>query len=251
MNLLKQRIIKNLPTNLQHDIHKIAIGNKPYLIGSGSIVSLTYNSDFDVNEIVNVKDLESHINQLKKENDIWITSINKKKDYVQINTICNINGVLLDVNDTIFNKSDSKIREKEKSKSLKKDIDDYIADGNYFKAVKRLYTLLSINPKKNIKLIRFITEFLNSNIGLLSGIINQLEIIKRFYCVSRNRMDLVYNNLELCKLNLNKIYCVKIEDRLFKMFSIESINKLIQLLNNKLQKYTRQFLHLNRTVLKI
>ena len=236
--------ISNLPKELQHDIYSIAVGKNPYLIGTGSITSLTYNSDFDLNERIIVKDLQEHINDLKKEKNIWITSIHDTKEYIQINTICNVNGILTDVNDTIFHSKQPSKREL--SNSLKKDIHSFIEEKNYFKAVKRLFAFLSLNKKKNQKYIDYLIEFLNSNIGLLSNIINQLNIILMFAKVERNRPELIFNNLEICKLSLNKIYCVPIGDELFSLFSLKNINKLINILDKKLQDYTKSFISLNK-----
>jgi hypothetical protein len=247
--LLKERKIENLPNILQEDIHKISIGNNPYLIGSGSIQSLTYNSDFDLNEKIIVKDLKSHIQQLKKERNIWIISVHNTKEYIQINTICNIYNLLLDVNDTIFvNFQPSK---KNKQKTLKEDIHKLINEGNFFKALKRLYTLLSLDAKKNIKLIYILTDFLNSNIGLLQNIINQLDIISNFVKVERNRNEIVNFNLEYCRFQLNKVYVVPIEEKLYKMFKLTEINKLKTILSKKVQEYTKKWVDINRKLLGI
>lgn len=247
--MIQTKKLNNLPTELIKDIHKIAIGKHPYLIGSGSITSITYNSDFDVNEKVVVKDLEGHIEKLKKEKNIWVMSVHNTKEYIQINTICNINGVLTDVNDTIFVHSQPSKRQKEKL--LKEDIRELISNKNYFKAVKRMYSLISLTPRKNISMINYLTNFLNSNIGLLSSIVNQLNIIKNFYSVERNQKQLIINNFELCKLNLNKVYVVRIDDELYKMFNLKDIDKLISILDKKLQDYVFDFLNINKKLFKI
>jgi hypothetical protein len=246
---IQTKKLNNLPSELIKDIHKIAIGQSPYLIGSGSITSITYNSDFDLNEKIIVKDLEGHVQRLRKEKNIWILSVHNTKEYIQINTICNINGVLTDVNDTIFVHSQPTKRQKEKL--LKEDIHELISNKNYFKAVKRMYSLLILTPRKNISMINYLTNFLNSNIGLLSSIVNQLNIIKKFYSVEKNEKQLIINNLELCKLNLNKVYCVKIENELFKMFNMKDIDKLISILDKKLQDYVFDFLNINKKLFKI
>ena len=247
--MIQTKKLNNLPTELIKDIHKIAIGKHPYLIGSGSITSITYNSDFDVNEKVVVKDLEGHIEKLKKEKNIWVMSVHNTKEYIQINTICNINGVLTDVNDTIFVHSQPSKRQKEKL--LKEDIRELISNKNYFKAVKRMYSLISLTPRKNISMINYLTNFLNSNIGLLSSIVNQLNIIKNFYSVERNQKQLIINNFELCKLNLNKVYVVRIDDELYKMFNLKDIDKLISILDKKLQDYVFDFLNINKKLFHI
>jgi hypothetical protein len=247
--LLKKRKIKNFPIELQNDIYSISFGNYHYLIGSGSIQSLIYNSDFDINEKIIVKDLKSHIHELKKQQNIWITSVHNTKEYIQINTICNINNLLLDVNDTIF--VHSQPTKKQKEITLKEDIHKFIKEGDYLKAIKRLYTFLSLSPKKNIGMISILTEFLNSNIGLLQSIINQLDIISKFVKVEKNRNDLVFNNLEMSKYKLSKIYVVEIEDYLYNMFNLTEINKLKSILIKKVQIYTKEWIRINRKILKI
>jgi hypothetical protein len=253
----KKTKIINLPKELQSDIYSIIIDKNPYLVGTGSITSLTYNSDYDVNEILNIpkmnrKKVLQHISNLNNVENIWLMNYTINDDYIQINTICNINGVLTDVNDTIFSK---KMSLKDKSEGLKDDIKSLVKEGNYFKAVKRMYSLITLDPKPTKQerlLISFLTEFLNSNIGLLSSIINQLNIIKEFISISprtKQMSELIFNNLEMCKLSLNHIYVVNIQQKYFSMFTIKKMNMLIKSLNKLLQNYTKQWVEMNKHLL--
>jgi len=241
---------KNLPIELQEDFKLITFGNNYHLIGSASVNSITYSSDYDLNEkiIVTDKQLKDHINLIKKHKNIWLVDFHNTKEYIQINTIANINGVLMDINNTIFHSKQPTKRQKEIL--LKKDINELINDKNYFKAVKRMYSLISLNPRKNKIMINYLIEFLNSNIGLLSSIINQLNIIKNFSKIA-NEPRLIFDNLELCRLKLNKVYVVKIQDELYKMFNIKNIDKLINILDKKLQDYVFDFLNINKKLFHI
>lgn len=241
---------KNLPIELQEDFKLITFGNNYHLIGSASINSITYSSDYDLNEkiIVTDKQLKDHINLIKKHKNIWLVDFHNTKEYIQINTIANINGILSDINNTIFHSKQPTKRQKEIL--LKKDIHELISNKNYFKAIKRMYSLISLNPRKNKIMINYLTEFLNSNIGLLSSIVNQLNIIKNFSKIA-NEPKLIFDNLEKSKLLLNKIYVVKIEDELFKMFNMKNINKLISILDKKLQNYTYDFININRKLFNV
>lgn len=249
MSINEKVKIKNLPNMLKDDINEIAIGKKPYLVGSGSVTSITYNSDYDINEQMIGRNLDTYMkSHLKKVNDdptIWLISYHKTETYYQINTICNIDGLLVDVNNTIWVKREPS--KKEKIISLKEDIDILIRDGNYWKAVKRLYTLLSIESG-NKKELKILSDFLNSNIGLLANIINQLEIILTFQSKSTNSRKeklLINSNIEITKLHLNSIYSVPIEDKLFNLFTITKLRTLIKLLNEKLQSYTKKWVYDN------
>jgi hypothetical protein len=246
MNYLITKKINNFPKEIRDFIDDIAIGKRPYLVGSGSITSLLYNNDIDVNEKLQNKhiDLSKHIQFLKNQNDIWIVDIHQTKQYLQINTICNFNGMLLDINDTIFFSKEPSNREK--SISLKKDIDNYIRDGNYIKAVKRLLSLLQLNQKKNILHIKILIDFLNSNIGLLQDIINQLIIIITYSKLDNIDKSLINSNLSYCQYHLNNIYCVPIESKLYSMFNMKDANKLINILSKKVQTYTKQWITLNK-----
>lgn len=247
MDILRKKKINNLPKELIYDIMKISVGKRPYLIGSGSIVSLLYNSDYDINEKIIIKDIHSHIENLKKEKNIWITSVHDTKKYIQINTICNINGLLVDVNDTIFHGKLQTNREKEIT--LKKDIDDFLKEGKYLKVVKRLFTLVSLQPKKNKNIINYLIFFLNSNIGLLQDIINHLSLVLDFYKVEKQRPELIINNIQMAKLSLNNVYVVSIEDKLFSMFHLSKLKTLISLLEKKVNDYTKNFLQSNKQLL--
>jgi hypothetical protein len=246
MIILRKKKIHNLPYELIHDIMKISVGKRPYLIGSGSIVSLLYNSDYDVNEKLIVTDIHSHIENLKKEKNIWIVSVNNTKKYIQINTICNVNGLLVDVNDTIFH---GKLQtNKEKEITLKKDIDDFLKEHKYLKVIKRLFTLLSLQPKKNKNIINYLIIFLNSNIGLLQDIINHLVLVLEFYKVEKQRPELIINNIQMSKLSLNNIHVVPIEDKLFNMFHLSKLKTLISILEKKVNDYTKLFIDSNRHI---
>lgn len=65
--------------------------------------------------------------------------------------------------------------------SLKKDIDHYTGEEpNHFKAIKRYYSLLRITGKANDKDIKFISDILSSNAGLVSqniAILEGLELV--------------------------------------------------------------------------
>jgi len=246
---IKQIKIKNLPDELIHDIFKISVGNRPYLIGSGSISNLIYNTDWDINERLKVNDIHSHIENLKKEKNIWIVSLHSTKDYIQINTICNINGMLFDVNDTIFHGREQ--TNKQKEITLKKDIHAFLKEGKYLKVLKRLFTLVSLQPSKNKIIINYLTTFLNSNIGLLQSIINHLSLVLEFNKVEKKRPELIYNNIQLAKLELNNIYVVNIEDKLFSMFHLSKLKTLISLLEKKVNDYVRIFINSNRVLLGI
>jgi len=251
---------KNLPIELQEDFKLITFGNNYHLIGSASVNSITYSSDYDLNEkiIVTDKQLKDHINLIKKHKNIWLVDFHNTKEYIQINTIANINGILTDINNTIF--VNSQPTKKKKEILLKKDIHELINNKNYFKSVKRMYSLISLSPRKNKIMINYLTEFLNSNIGLLSNIVNQLTIIKNFSKTvgldfNKNKIAneprLIFDNLEICKLKLNKVYVVKIEDELFKMFNLKLIDKLISILDKKLQDYVFDFININRKLFNV
>ena len=210
-----------------------------------------YNSDYDINEQMTGKDIKTHIQskikQIEKSHDIWYIESHKTNKYFQINTIANIDGILTDINDTIWlEKEPSK---KNKIISLKEDIDQLINEGNYWKALKRLYSLSLIDKlitTKNEKNI--LIDLFNSNIGLLSSIISQLEIIMKITKITNSPKLLITNNLSICQLKLNKIYEIPIEDKLFKMFSLRYISKLYNILYNKLQDYTRRWICHNKSL---
>jgi hypothetical protein len=125
---------------------------------------------------------------------------------------------------------------------IKKSLDEYLnVDLNYWKSLKRIFSLEVRKKKRNMKLIKKMIDFFNGNTGLINKCKNELEIIlivldNEFRKPKRTDID---NNLnEINKwaqeaginININNIINKKTSGSLYK--SIEKLkDKLFDLVN--------------------
>lgn len=115
---------------------------------------------------------------------------------------------------------------------------------NYFKALKRIFTLLKIeNQKLNEKTMKYLIKIFNGNLGLLNNIINQISILKLLLEQKFKPVDIndIHNNLQIIKQSISNIFEIKIQSTIYNFIdNICHINnkhityELIDKLKNKL-----------------
>lgn len=171
-----------------------------------------------------------------------------KIDYVLL-----LNGQFIDMSE-IYNIS---IKGKNNSskdinieQELKREIEKYKYEGNYFKALKREYSLLRFTGK-NHKRMEKLAQIFNSEAGYTNKIINELNLIKlmcdqSFRPVKKKDIEM---NLQIIKQQLSSVYLLHLRsfssiiDKLCK----ESIDKIgaslkliIEYIQEQLNKYIRK-----------
>ena len=136
---------------------------------------------------------------------------------------------------------------------IKGDIKDLLQSGNYFKAIKRLYSIAQIN--KNTKMIKKIFPFINGPCGKLGQIRSYLESIILLFTKYRDDdlVQKVYSSVALLKsMCIFKKEELDLSPKIFEKFEavIASkgipaitlrINKLITEINKVLQSEAKKF----------
>jgi Skp family chaperone for outer membrane proteins len=132
---------------------------------------------------------------------------------------------------------------------LKKEIEKYKKEGNYYKVLKREFSLLRHQDKNKKRQIKLINLF-NSNAGLLNNLINQLKIIQNV-CIQtfrKPKLDDVRSNLQSIKFKLSSVYEIyhpnfsnKIDLICKKPLSkiYDSLAPIISMLETQLNKYVK------------
>ena len=111
--------------------------------------------------------------------------------------------------------------------SLKEDIEEFKKEENYYKMLKRMYSLYKIEYKPTNKLLKII----NSPIGLLNSYVNQLNIINDIIELSKLNKP----NINDIKYNINYVYN-NIDPSYKKYFKQLLKAKQLKSINNKLKK---------------
>lgn len=135
---------------------------------------------------------------------------------------------------------------------LKKEVEKYKKERNYYKVLKREFSLLKHQGKNKNRQIQLINLF-NSNAGLLNNLINQLKIIQNV-CIQtfrKPKLDDVRGNLQSIKFKLSSVYEIyhpnfssKIDAICKKPLSkiYHSLTPIIDNLEKQLNRYVKKYI---------
>jgi hypothetical protein len=127
----------------------------------------------------------------------------------------------------------------------------YYSKVDSFKALKRLFSLLSFEGKtKNKAKLNKLVEFFNSQIGYLNKIKNEISILEVLLEQKRKpKWEDVIANLQFIKEQISQIYKVPIGDKVFKTIdeikesnSLQTIRTLKDYFREKINQNSKDFL---------
>ena len=135
---------------------------------------------------------------------------------------------------------------------LKKDIQEYSKEGNYFKALKRLFAYLKLSDK-NPELIEDLTQFFNSKTGELSSYKNDMELVsvmieQEFKPVN---VGIIIKNIKHIEQHINPAFKHLVKT-ILREKTKPKINthtkKVEEILNAEVQKNTIEFIKSNKKI---
>ena len=156
------------------------------------------------------------------------------KDMIKLDMIVLLNSVFVEFSDVYYFKVAGKelykkITEKCVLEDLKKSSKEYYDDKNYYKYLKRMYSMAIM--KNNIKRIKLLNEYFNSVVGLCYKCASDLSLLELLLDCKFRKVNLadIHSNLQIIKQKLSS--CVEIEHKSFssKIDSICEINESIKL----------------------
>lgn len=134
-------------------------------------------------------------------------------------------------------------------KELKQEIEKYKKEGNYYKMLKRKFSLLKWKGKNTEKYI----EIFNGQEGLLNNLINQLKIIQNI-CLQtfrKPKLHEIRGNLQTIKQELSSVYEIYLPNFSEKIDNIckkplskiyHSLTPIIDKLEKQLNKYVKKYI---------
>lgn len=90
--------------------------------------------------------------------------------------------------------------------SLDDDIDDYIHEKKYYKALKRIYAKYSVDPETNAELLVNLQDFFNGEYGTYYNISSNLETLLKLIEYKQDHNDLNQGLLDKIETNLKYIF---------------------------------------------
>jgi hypothetical protein len=257
--LIQRKIPNDLQKSIVDVFNKLTISGKYHLVGSSSLKSILYNSDYDLNEIVKSKGFGAyhHIATLFQEK---FSEAHKNPNYFILDFKCGerhgkplrwnykeiqdgykmVNGKKLDLVMALSEKSRIKLdmivliqgvftefseiyyininghtndMHYTNTSSLEEDYEEFHKEGDYWKALKRYFSLCRLEPSKNLSKIKKLVEFFNGQVGLLNKNKNELDIILNVLnCDKKPHMYDIVNNLQIVKQSLSNVFAFRLRD---------------------------------------
>jgi len=219
---MEKEFPRNYPQTVADVLEAMSLskGKNLMVIGSGSLRNILYAGDYDSNENLKnlspaqvAKGLKAVIRRLRKLKNVVVGDIKlggtmadaihwspgeiiqgKLEPYIEqearrkIDAVAFINGRYVELS-TVYNYPSEIADNKQYIKELEADMAEQVREGNYWKALKRLFSIRRITaPKKAEAMI----PLFNSELGLLYSVISDIEVLLYL-------MDLHKGNPELIK----------------------------------------------------
>jgi hypothetical protein len=219
---------KSIQPVIQDFINKLKyLNNSVLIVGSSSLKSQQFTSDIDlitncnldlkpekafeifksILEYINLseniyfiefkyqnKDGKKHkiLNYKKFDYHVFKEYYNQNLDFMKLDTIVYIPNTGFKELSIIYNFNDKKLKIKEKIQSLKDDYKELVNEGSYYKALKRVFSIIKEKDTEHAFLQK-LSSFFNSNTGLEYQRMNNLmaiEIIFKKYkdTTTKNRI---------------------------------------------------------------
>ena len=155
----------------------------------------------------NTESIKWSYKKLLNEKQLFIQSI-QKKSMIKLDVIYLLNGIFVDITEVYFLEignfktyDDKELNSKTVLSELKKSYDECIKEGMYFKALKRLNSIMSLTNKSTDKL----TAFFNSQSGILYKCYSDLHILLTLInnTFRKPKIEDIRNNLQIIKQMLS------------------------------------------------
>ena len=186
----------------------------------------------------------------------------KQKSMIKLDIVYLLNGSFIEITEVYFlkignhtNYNENELNSEEITKNLQNELKELIDEKQYFKALKRIFSILLMDEKNNIFQNKLI-NFFNSENGILYKANADLKILINVIENNFKKPNIndIKNNLQVIKQNLSiqtetHKNCSKIIDDICKIKNIIHMRIYIYKLSEYLQKvYNREaksFLELN------
>jgi len=155
----------------------------------------------------NTESIKWSYKKLLNEKQLFIQSI-QKKSMIKLDVIYLLNGIFVDITEVYFLEignfktyDDKELNSKTVLSELKKSFDECIKEGMYFKALKRLNSIMNMTNKNTDKL----TAFFNSQSGILYKCYSDLHILLTLInnTFRKPKIEDIRNNLQIIKQMLS------------------------------------------------
>ena len=138
----------------------------------------------------------------KSNNGISFNDALKMESIIKLDIIIYINNRFVEVSE-VYNiylngKSNMNYSKDQVLNELIEDYKELVNDGNYFKSMKRMYSIIKLNDNNDVRL-NILIDYFNQPIGLLYRCKSDLETINIILHYNKFTLDQIRNSLQMLK----------------------------------------------------
>ena len=254
------------PNNLQQIFSLLSVSGKHNVVGSANLRGILYNSDFDLGD--DIKEVGGQLRRVflhkyekaKQLPSVYFTDFKcgedkrgeplrwdyktlkannnrgytfeeamKSKAMCKLDCVAFVNGRFEEITE-VYNLHNGSPPKKNLLGDLRQSQKEYLDEGNYWKALKREFSIASIqhDQKKTKRLI----DFFNSVVGLLAKSVSELDTIQLVLeqTFKKPKLEEIRQNLQLVKWRLSYVSSQfsKTIDDICKMKSNKAIHSSVE-----------------------
>lgn len=274
--MLKDKKLSEINNNTSDVIHRFALTSKVKFLGSNSKKGILYPSDFDLLSPIkeDASALANHFQQIFSKNFKYIMEIKigktksgdklvwtqnqiqngknkgiKLEDAIKQDALIKTDIILeqgnsfVEISIIYATKYQNQKTKEQIESEYEEEIKEYSKD-NSFKALKRLYSLLSLD-EKNMKLKEKLIKFFNGDIGLVNKVANDLETLSLLISKYKINYKKIYDNTQMLKEKLSTIPWIKVKefDEITKVNYKSKIKEIIEYIRDKVNLPSKIFLN--------
>jgi hypothetical protein len=185
-----------------------------------------------------------------ENNGVSFSDALKMESIIKLDIIIYINNRFVEVSE-VYNiylngKSNMTYSKNDVIKELINDYKELVNDGNYFKSMKRMYSIIKLNDDNDVRL-NILVEYFNQPIGLLYRCKSDLETINIILHYNKFTLDQIRNSLQMLKEIVsafpitNNLEAISKLTNKYKMK--KELNKQIMIMKNYINKEAQKFLN--------
>jgi len=213
-----------------------------------------YITDFKAGVDDKNESLKWSFEKLLKEKDAFIQSIRLKPSTIKLDVAYLLNGIFVEITEVYFldingfkTYETNMLNSTSIKSALQNEFHEQVKEGKFFKALKRLFSILLIEKAKK-PLLEKLISFFNSETGILYKANADLQILINVISNTFRQVKIedIKNNLQIIKANLSiqtetQKNCSIIIDDICSQTDLNKMNVYIQKLSEYLSKVFNRF----------
>lgn len=259
--------------DLQSVFNLLSVSKTYKIIGSSNNKLMRFHSDYDLNETIPTNEKLINIYhkfkkifvEAKKDKNIYITDFKcgeikgepirwnyndmmkgikngvKFTDALKNPVVCKLDIIVIldnklnEITNNYFLGETEEATKKQNIESLENDFNKLVREKTYMKALKRYYSILKINNKDDNDII----DYLNSDVGLMSKVRSDLDLLLLAMDKTNISIDIIKHNLQIIKYELSEVLKYNFSKKLDEITNLKNATDLyrqIKILSDKIFK---------------